>query len=178
MFSHNSQYEDALSFSRFDSNHFLSPQSAHQFELEGLVWQSAEHYYQYSKFNDASSQITRAYAAKVQVAPTVEQAYKLGNTWWRRKRSDFKAIRKMLMTRALYSKAIQNTDIKTALLATGDQLILENSAYEHYWGIGRDQRGHNHMGLIWMDIRAKLQAQELAELKNVSASSPISKAAG
>lgn len=165
MFSHNSQYENAFAFSRFDCDHFLSPQSAHSFELEGQIWPSAEHYYQYSKFNDISSSAARSYAAKVQAAHTVGQAYKLGNVWWRRKRADFKAVRKMLMTRGLYSKAIQNTDVKEALLATGDQFILENSSYEHYWGIGRDQRGNNILGIIWMDIRAKLKAADAMAIK-------------
>lgn len=154
MFAHNTAYENALSFSRFDQNHFLSPQSAHGFTLEDHYWPTAEHYYQASKFPQGE------YRQRIVAAATAEQAYALGNSWWRRKRSDFKAQRKTLMTRALYSKAIQNAVITAELLATGDQLILENSAYQHYWGIGRDQRGENHLGKIWLDIRSKLNAKQ------------------
>lgn len=170
MFAHNISYENALSFSRFDSEHFLSPQSPHSFELEGRVWPSAEHYYQFSKFNEG------AYSAKILFAHTAKQAHKLGNAWWRPKRNDFKAVRKTLMTRALYSKTIQNPEIKEALLATADQLILENSAYEHFWGIGRDQRGNNHLGTVWMDIRAKLTAQQADTASDLSRDSSQKKA--
>ena len=52
---------------------------------------------------------------------------------------------------------IQNNDVASALLDTGDQLIIENSAYQHFWGIGRDQRGENQLGNIWMDVRQKLR---------------------
>ena len=153
MFAHNTDYEKALAFSRLDSGHFLSPQSLHGFELEGRHWHSAEHYYQCAKFSGMR------YEAKIYAATNAQEAYRLGNVWWRRKRPDFKQVRKTLMTRALYSKSVQNKEVKDALLATNEQLILENSSYEHYWGIGRDQRGDNHLGSIWMDIRAKLQRE-------------------
>ena len=159
MFAHNTEYENALSFSRFDSDHFLSPQSMHGFELEDKHWASAEHYYQCAKYS------TAPYAAKIEAAPSAQQAYRLGNVWWRRRRADFKAVRKTLMTRALYSKTIQNAEVQQALLATGEQWIIENSAYEHYWGIGRDQRGDNYLGVIWMDIRRKLFNAQKADNK-------------
>lgn len=151
MFSHDTAYENALSFSRSDDTHLLSTHSKHSFELEDQHWLSAEHYYQSSKFSGAE------YGRKIAQAPTPAQACKMGNTWWRKKRGDFKVLRKTLMTRALYSKAIQNSDVADMLLATGDQLLIENSAYEHFWGIGRDQRGENNLGKIWMDIRQKLR---------------------
>lgn len=150
MFAHNTELEDAIAFSRFDSDHYLSTHSSHGFELEERYWPSAEHYYQSSKYTGGS------YAERIAGSIAPEAAYHLGNVWWRRKRGDFKASRKTLMTRALYSKAIQNSDVAEALLATGEQLIIENSAYQHYWGIGRDQRGENQLGKIWMDIRQKL----------------------
>lgn len=151
MFAHNTALEDAIAFSRFDSAHYLSTHSLHGFELEERHWLSAEHYYQFSKYAGGS------YAERIAGSLVPEEAYRLGNVWWRRKRVDFKVSRKTLMTRALYSKAIQNSDVAEALLATGDELIIENSAYEHYWGIGRDQRGENQLGKIWMDVRQKLR---------------------
>lgn len=153
MFSHDTSLENAMAFSRFDRDHFLSTHSMHAFELEDKHWQSVEHYYQTKKYEGSP------YGDKIFAAATPEQAYKLGNNWWRRKRGDFNATRKTLMTRALYSKAVQHPEIAEQLLATGEQMLIENSAYEHYWGIGRDQRGENHLGKIWMDIRARLQAK-------------------
>lgn len=154
MFAHNTAYENAYAFSRFDSTHFLSTHTSDAFELEDHQWPSVEHYYQASKF------IHTQYGLRIMNAGSPEEAFKLGNVWWRRKRADFKAVRKTLMTRALYSKAVQNEAVAEALLETGEQLIIENSSYQHYWGIGRDQRGDNQLGKIWMDIRQKLREKK------------------
>lgn len=151
MFAHNTEFEHAIAFSRFDAAYFLSTHAQSSFELEGQCWTSAEHYYQTMKY------VNTAYAQRIAAAPSAQEAYRLGNVWWRRKRADFKTVRKTLMTRAIYSIAIQNNDVASALLETGDQLIIENSAYQHFWGIGRDQRGENQLGNIWMDVRQKLR---------------------
>lgn len=151
MFSHDTTLENAVAFSRFDRDHFLSTHSDHAFELEDKRWPSVEHYYQTKKYEGTT------YGDKIFHSATAGQAYKLGNCWWRKKRGDFTATRKTLMTRALYSKAVQYPEIAEQLLATGEQMLIENSAYEHYWGIGRDQRGENHLGKIWMDIRTRLK---------------------
>ena len=63
------------------------------------------------------------------------------------------------MTRGLYTKCMMYPEVKQALLEIDPaQLIIETSAYDHYWGIGRDQRGINMLGKVWMDIRQKLLA--------------------
>lgn len=152
MFEHDLTLEDAVRFSRFDTGSPLSTVSAHSFQLEDLIWATAEHYFQAHKFID------RAYAEKVRNAPDAQRAYKLGNAWFKRRRADWKQVRRTLMTRAMYSKCIQHEAVRRALLDTGERLIIETSAYDHYWGIGRDQRGENTLGKVLMDIRAKLLA--------------------
>ncbi len=155
MFEPDLTMENALQFSRFDVNSVLSSTSAHIFELSGQQWQTAEHYYQACKFSTEDAM--GAYSKKILACDTGIAANKLGNCWWKRKRPDFKQVRKIIMTRALYSKVQQHSEVKDYLMASGEQLIVETSLYGHYWGIGRDQRGENHMGKIWMDIRAKLR---------------------
>lgn len=53
----------------------------------------------------------------------------------------------------------QHREVRDYLLATGELTILETSLYDHYWGLGRDQRGLNILGHVWMDIRTKLRQQ-------------------
>ncbi|TQV68244.1 NADAR family protein [Exilibacterium tricleocarpae] len=151
MFEHDLRLENACHFSRFDAGHPLSTFSPHDFQLEEAVWATAEHYFQAHKFRD------RAYGEKIRLAIDARLAHKLGNTWWKRKRADWKSIRRTIMTRAMYSKCIQNSAVKQALLDTGDLLLVETSAYDHYWGIGRDQRGENMLGQVLMAIREKLR---------------------
>lgn len=156
LFKHSTEFEGAFSIRRLDPEHPLSTASSYPFVLDNRQWQTAEHYYQSQKF-------IGAYAAQVAAAETAEQAYKLGNHWLRRNRSGFKKLRRVLMTRALYSKAQQNQEVRDCLLATGDLKIVETSLYDHYWGLGRDQRGENMLGRVWMDIRSRLrQASERA----------------
>ncbi len=63
-----------------------------------------------------------------------------------------------MMTRALYRIVNEHPAIKQALLDTEEQLLIETSLYGHYWGVGREQRGENTLGKIWMDIRQKITA--------------------
>lgn len=151
MFKPDTDYEAALRFSRFDTEHPLSTSSPHRFVLEECTWASVEHYYQASKF------VGTAYGAEIAAAPTPQDAHRLGNKWFKRKRADFTKVRVVLMTRALYSKARQNPEVQAYLLNTGEQLLAEASQFDHFWGIARDQRGHNHLGKIWMNIRSKLR---------------------
>lgn len=151
MFEPNLKMEQAYRFSRLDEDHLLSSVSSHGFELEDQYWPTAEHYYQAHKFEGLPLAKTI-----MQVNAGVE-AHKLGNQWFKRKAKGWKANRRLLMTRALYRKTQEHQAVREALLATGDDLLIETSLYNHFWGIGRDQRGKNTLGKIWMDIRKKIQ---------------------
>ncbi|MFT7223392.1 MAG: ribA/ribD-fused uncharacterized protein [Cellvibrionaceae bacterium] len=150
LFEHDPTLEEAVQFSRFDEDHLLSTASRHSFQLEDRVWPTAEHYYQAHKFEG------KVYAQSIIIAKTGKEAYSLGNRWLKSKVTDWKRMRRLWMTRALYRKAREYPEVKDALLATGDNLIIETSLYDHFWGIGRDQRGKNILGKVWMDIRKRL----------------------
>jgi len=155
MFQHDLTLEQVFSFSRLDPNSALSTVSNHSILLEGRLWPTAEHYYQSMKF--AKPIILE----EINNASTGLEAYKLGNRWWTFGRvKDWKQKRRVMMTRALYTKVQAYEDVRQALLATDDERIVETSLYDPYWGIGRDQRGENMLGQIWMDIRAKVRAKE------------------
>lgn len=152
MFEPNLTMEQANRFSRFDESHPLSTVSPHGFELESQYWPTAEHYYQTHKYEGLPL------AEKILAANSGGDAHTLGNQWFKRKVKGWKKNRQVWMTRALYRKTLEYSDIKDALMATGDDLLIETSLYDHFWGIGRDQRGENMLGKIWMDIRSKIQA--------------------
>ncbi|WP_096085517.1 NADAR family protein [Agaribacterium haliotis] len=153
MFEPDLTKENAIKFSRFDEDNALSTCSRHPIVLEDKNWLTAEHYY------SASIVMSSYLRANIEKAESGLKAAKMADPWYRFKIKNFKKLRAVLMTRALYTKVQMYDEVKDALMATGDQLIIETSLYDYYWGIGRDARGVNQLGLIWMDIRKKLTEQ-------------------
>ncbi|MYM64191.1 NADAR family protein [Pseudomaricurvus sp. HS19] len=148
---------NSLYLSRTDKEELLGTYSDHGIELEGEHWPTVEHYFQASKFSN-----NLAYREKIRNAATPEQAHKLGESWLKRKRSDWKQVREVIMTRGVYIKCRTYPAIAEQLLQSGDQRLVENSQYDYFWGCGRDRRGDNRYGAVLMNVRSKLQ-QEAAE---------------
>ncbi len=144
--------------SREDVDHPLSSYSDFPFELEGLQWQTVEHYFQAMKF------VNETYREKVRVAKGAGAAKKLGKARFKKIRKDWKTIDDIIMTRAVYTKAKTHDAVAKALMDTGDKKIIENSQYDYIWGCGRDGRGLNQYGIVLMNVRDKL-LQERAALK-------------
>lgn len=155
LFNTPNDLEQALRFSRFDEQHLLSTVSAHAFVLDEETWATAEQCYQAQKYSN-----NQAYRDRIAKASTAQEAHKLGNRWWPLKRGDFKRVRRVLMTRACYCKAQQNSEVAAFLLDTGEKKLVEMSLYDHYWGIGRDLRGMNMLGEVWMDVRRRLRERQ------------------
>lgn len=149
MFVPDLKFENAIRFSRFDPEHLLSTSHRPLF-LEDHNWPSAEHYVNTML---ASSKLLKA---KVLAAESGQEAYKLVKPWYRPKIRNWKTVRRVYMTRALYTLVQMYPEIEEYLIGTEKALIAESSAYDHYWGIGRDQRGENMTGKVWMDIREKI----------------------
>ncbi len=144
-------YDDtALYFSMVDEQGPWSRRSIKPFPLDGREWQTAEHYYQAMRFADEVN------VAAVCDAHSAQDAVRLGKGWFKRKRRDWKALRVTMMTRAIYTQCQIYPDMARALLETDEQILVESSQYDYFWGCGRDRRGSNHYGKILMNIRAKL----------------------
>lgn len=144
---------DALYISMDDPNELMSRNSAHSFTLDNYEWPSVEHYYQAMKFTSDE------YQAKIRTTPSSDTAKKLGHRWFKKKRSDYNEVRTTLMTRAIYIKAKNYSNIANRIIETGEVEIVENSQFDYFWGCGRDQRGDNHYGKILMNVRKKLRQE-------------------
>lgn len=161
MFEPSLKFENALRFSRLDGEHLLASSSAHSIMLEEQSWPTVEHYFQYKVLSsDRQKSIISGMTDPLDV-------YSYAKPWYRRKVKNWKTLRRVLMTRALYTKVQMYDEVRSFLLETGDQVIAESSLYDYYWGIGRDLRGENMFGTIWMDIRSKLR-KELEEEQSSS----------
>lgn len=153
MFSNLNAETPALRLNRFDVNERLSAYSKHGFELDGEYWPSVEHYYQASKFE------SDAYRKKVREAAHPKLATKLGEAWFKPKKSNWKGKRVIMMTRAVYIKCRTHEEIAEALLATEAQQIIDTSQFDYFWGVGRDGRGENQYGEVLMAVRNKLREE-------------------
>ena len=140
--------------SRSDVGHPLASYSKFGFVLDGAEWPSAEHYYQAMKFEQAELR------ESVRSADHPQAAKKLADSNRKLVRQDWKKIREVIMTRAVYIKCRSHDTVAAALLATGDQPIVESSQFDYYWGCGRDGRGDNTFGKVLMAVRDKLRQEQ------------------
>jgi ribA/ribD-fused uncharacterized protein len=65
------------------------------------------------------------------------------------------------MRRAVFKKFITHPHIREILLITGDEMLIENSPTDYFWGCGANHTGENHLGKILMSVRAEIRLQLL-----------------
>jgi len=144
--------QQALYFSRIDTEENFSTYAPYPFSLEGSNWPTVEHYYQAMKFNDP------VYQEKIRLAATAGQARKLGRNRLKRIRRDWREVKTTYMTRAIYTRCKTYPELSQQLAHSQTKLV-ENSQYDYYWGCGRDRRGNNHYGKVLMNVREKLRQE-------------------
>jgi ribA/ribD-fused uncharacterized protein len=132
--------------------------SPHGIDLQGIHWATVEHYYQAQKFVGTTD---AALIPVIHAVQTPEQAAALGRDRTRQVRSDWEQVKTAVMREAVLKKFLTHTDIQAILISTGDQLIVENSPKDYFWGCGRDKTGNNHLGKILMSVRQEIR-QRLA----------------
>lgn len=145
--------EDAVFFSRSDESQILGTHVTQPFTLDGKEWLSIEHYFQAMKFETTSPE----YFEKIRQAPDAKKARKMGASRFKKVRDDWKKVRRVVMTRAVYTRSHAHPESAKALLETGSRKLMENSQYDYFWGCGRDRRGENTYGQVLMDVREKLR---------------------
>jgi ribA/ribD-fused uncharacterized protein len=152
--------QQAIYFARSNINEDFGTFAKHPFFLEELEWPSVEHYFQAMKFED------KAYQESIRCADHPKKARKLGRTRFRRIRKDWRSVKVVYMTRAVYTLCRTYPDIAAKLVATGSNKMVESSQYDYFWGCGRDRRGDNHYGKVLMSVRDRLV--EEADLETVA----------
>jgi hypothetical protein len=132
--------------------------SPHGIDLQGMYWSTVEHYYQAQKFVGTAD---AAIIPAIYAASTPEQAAALGRDRTRQVRPDWEQVKTQVMREAVLKKFLTHLGIQAILISTGDQLIVENSPTDCYWGCGQDKTGQNHLGKILMSVRDEI-CQRLA----------------
>lgn len=127
----------------------LSPFSAHEVEIDGVVYKTAEHAYQ-------ALRVIEEERSSVMNARSPMDAWRLGNQCKAAGKlvSDFD--KDALMEKIFRAKLAQHKDIESVLRATGDRELLKVYEADSYWGTGSNGTGQNKMGVLWMKLRAEL----------------------
>lgn len=130
--------------------------SPHPIKLDGLSWQTVEHYYQAQKFVGTYDQGT---IPLIRDAKTPMEAAILGRDRTRKLRIDWEKVKLQIMWQGVFTKFLTHTDIQNILLDTGEELLVEDSPTDYYWGCGQDQTGQNQLGKILMKVRQEIRQQ-------------------
>lgn len=128
--------------------------SLHPIEIEGTEWPTVEHYYQSQKFVGSEDEII---IPLIHAASTPEEAAALGRCSTRKLRSDWDIVKTDVMRAGVLKKFLTHTDIREVLLVTGDEILVENSPIDYFWGCGADKTGENHLGKILMSVREQIR---------------------
>ncbi|HEY9613511.1 NADAR family protein [Allocoleopsis sp.] len=128
--------------------------SLHPIEMKGTSWQTVEHYYQAQKFvgteNERLIQVIRE-------TQTPMEAAQIGRNRTLKLRCDWEEVKRQVMWQGVLTKFLTHTDIQSILLNTGEELIVEDSPTDYYWGCGQDRTGQNQLGQILMNARQEIR---------------------
>ena len=128
--------------------------SAHGFELDNFWWYTSEHYFQAQKFVNTDVD----WFNKMRTIKAPKEVAKMGRSRQHPLRKDWEEIKDEIMYRGVLCKFTHHQDLKQLLLDTGEQLIVENSPIDYYWGCGKDGSGKNKLGEILMQVRAEIKS--------------------
>jgi ribA/ribD-fused uncharacterized protein len=130
---------------------WLSNFSQHPVEMKGRVWPTVEHYYQAQKFAGTDYEELIRHAAGPLDAKT------MAHEGSRPVRADWDAVKDEIMREAVLRKFQTHPDLREALLATGEEQLMEDAPDDYYWGRGADGTGANRLGQILMEVRSLLR---------------------
>ncbi|TVQ47733.1 MAG: NADAR family protein [Gloeocapsa sp. DLM2.Bin57] len=122
------------------------------FYLDNRWWKTSEHYYQAQKFITTEPD----WSLSISEAQTPKEAAAKGRDRSHYMRPDWDQVKDEVMFNAVLTKFQTHSDIRQILLATQEELIIENSPVDYYWGCGQDGTGKNRLGEILMKVRSIL----------------------
>lgn len=128
--------------------------SPHPIQIAGTYWSTVEHYYQAQKFVGSPDE---SIIPLIQTAATPEEAAALGRCDIRYIRLDWKQVKIPVMREAVLKKFLIHIEIREILLLTGNEILVENSPTDYFWGCGANKSGENHLGKILMSVREQLR---------------------
>ncbi|MBO7393826.1 MAG: NADAR family protein [Abditibacteriota bacterium] len=120
---------------------------------KGHLYSSSEEAYQAAKFIGVAPEVEQ----KIKNSYSAYEAKEIASENRDKQRKDWDEVKVQIMEELLRLKLAQNPYVKKKLLETGDCLIVEDSPKDSFWGWGKDRKGENTLGKLWMKLRDELR---------------------
>ncbi|MEL6108853.1 MAG: NADAR family protein [Planctomycetota bacterium] len=143
-----------------DEYGFLCNFAPYGFSLAGQYWPTVEHYFQAQKF------VATEHSERIQKARTPKEAKSLGQSRNVPLREDWEEVKVAVMRTALNAKFATHQKLRIALLATGNQELVENAPSDYFWGCGKLGGGQNMLGKLLMDLRQTIRDSDAKSRPN------------
>lgn len=125
--------KDTIWFSHKNGEHgIFSNYYPASFEVKGVKYPTAEHYFQSMKFVGSADE----YAEQIRLAKTPEDASRMGKSKEHKMRDDWEYVKFDIMGDAISYKFTQN--VTTALTNTCNKILVFHTP-DTYWGDGNDE---------------------------------------
>lgn len=138
-----------ISKETFDT--YFSCFSNHPVMVDGVAYATAEHAYHASRYADETV------LEEITSAPTAKDAWAISQKYKHLQYPDFGDRKRSVMKEILLAKLMQHEEVQRALIETGTDEIVKEEPEDAYWGTGRDGKGANELGKLWMELRSELK---------------------
>jgi N-glycosidase YbiA len=118
----------------------------------GRWWSTTEHAYQAQKCTDPTEYDAIWQTVKANDSRLLGQKVKIREDW-------HTGYKDTVMKECLMAKFLQHKDLRDQLMATGDEILIEDSPVDSYWGCGADGAGVNKLGQLLMEVRQELKGE-------------------
>lgn len=124
--------------------------SSFAIEWEGKLYMTSEHVFHSEKFRDEEMK------ELIRTTKSAHDAFKLAHVNKDKYRSNWDDVKLGIMKKILRAKVSQHPYVKKKLLQSGDRELIEDSWRDDFWGWGPNKDGANHLGKLWMEVRAEI----------------------
>ena len=124
--------------------------------FEGRKFDCAEQAYQFGKFEDETAREWAMQAPSPHLLSIVAHglfAWDIVPNWAKIKVDRMRAV--------VLAKFAQHADLRELLIGTGTAILIEASNFDPFWGVGPKGTGRNMLGRILMEVRDKLNANNI-----------------
>lgn len=119
--------------------------------IDGIEYPTVEHYFQSKKFEGTK------WEEYIRNLKTPAETAREGKRRDLPFRSDWEHVKEDFMLKGLRAKFNTHENLKRRLLETGNAILIEDSPYDSYWGVGRNGDGKNRLGYLLMQLRDELR---------------------